>query len=395
MPVGTVTVRDFSNRDETKIPFYLEVISIIDHHKSQLSTAAPSCASIGDVQSSNTLVAEQSFKITDRYTTGGMRIEQIEKQIKEVQQNLENPSQTRILKRLLQKLLAARLSSGYFVAPQREILEYFHYLYAILDDTDLLTKVSLRDLFCVAELINRLKSLLAGCEVEVIHFDDLAQDEKFKDHAAARVLQNEEMYSLYRKIYHSKELALQENLQKAALGKTGPLFADTKEQGGCCRVGQTKLFGSTFVTFEEHAAELRREWVSECRLVHAKNQEMDLHLYMISTIPSAEELYQGKPLDHLHLDELWIWNSLNEVGIEHLKEFLSQFRSSPAMIKAEVEVELLGDHAQELKQIFEESFKTVSFKITPDKISLAILRFRAGLLNSRKAAISPYLPHIG
>jgi hypothetical protein len=64
-------------------------------------------------------------------------------------------------------------------------------------------------------------------------------------------------------------------------------------------------------------------------------------------------------------------------------------------MKTPMEVELLGERAAELKQIFEESFKVVGFKITPEKISLAVIRFKAGLLNSRKATISPYLPHIG
>ncbi len=393
MPIGTVTVRDFSNREETKIPFYLEVISIIDHHKSQLSTSLPSVAWISDVQSCNTLVAEQSFKITDVYSTGGMTLEQIEKQIQEVQKDLKQPSQRRILQRLLQKSLAARHQQHYFVAPEREIVECFHFLYAILDDTDLLTKVSPRDIICIATLINRLKSLLVGREVEAIHFDDIVQDVNFKKKAALRALQNEDMYSLYRKIYHSKETALKENLQSAALGKPAHLFADTKEQGGCCRVGQTKLFGTTFPIFNQHVQELRRAWVAECRLVYAKNPEIDLHLYMMSTIPSAEELYQGQPMEYPHFDELWIWSPLTEVGIEHLKDFLSNFRSSPALAETPLEVELFGDSASELKQIFEESFKPTHFKAAQEKISLAVLRFKAGLLNSRKAMISPYLPH--
>ncbi len=42
--LGTVTLRDFCNREETKIPSYFEVISVIDHHKSNLQTcSAPAC----------------------------------------------------------------------------------------------------------------------------------------------------------------------------------------------------------------------------------------------------------------------------------------------------------------------------------------------------------------
>jgi len=39
--LGTVTVRDFCNREETKIPAYFEVISVIDHHKSVFSSLSP------------------------------------------------------------------------------------------------------------------------------------------------------------------------------------------------------------------------------------------------------------------------------------------------------------------------------------------------------------------
>lgn len=393
-PIGTVTVRDFSNREETKIPFYLDVISIIDHHKSQLSTNLPSVAWISDVQSCNTLVAELSFKITDSYSTGKMSREQIQEQIEEVQKNLPPPSQRRILQRLLQKSLALERKGSYFVSPEREMMEYFHFLFAILDDTDLLTKVSPRDLFCVASLINRLKSLTSGREVEVIDFDDLVQEENFKQKAALRILQNQDLYSLYRKIYLAKAETLKENLQQAAAGKPSRLFADTKEQGGCARVGQTKLFAKTFPIFANSAAALRKEWVGECRGVHTKNPEIDLHLYMISTIPSAEELYEGKPPIYSHLDELWIWSPLTEVGIEHIKDFLSQFRNSVAIKTADIEVELIGKQAAELRKIFEESFKPVTFKTTQEGISLAILRFKAGQLNSRKAMVSPYLPHI-
>ena len=47
------------------IPSYLEVISVIDHHKSALNTFAPPVAIIADAQSCNTLVAQKAFEIND------------------------------------------------------------------------------------------------------------------------------------------------------------------------------------------------------------------------------------------------------------------------------------------------------------------------------------------
>ena len=70
--LGTVTLRDFCNREETKIPSYFEVISVIDHHKSSLQTASAPLAIIADTQSSNVLCAEMAFAINDRFGTGGM-----------------------------------------------------------------------------------------------------------------------------------------------------------------------------------------------------------------------------------------------------------------------------------------------------------------------------------
>lgn len=393
--LGTVTLRDFCNREETKIPPYLDVISVIDHHKTQLTTSQPPVAWISDSQSSNTLVALLSFKITDMYSTGGMTVSQIESQIKEVQKNLKSAPSKRILQRLLQKYLVAQRKEAHFVAPQREIVEYFHFLYAILDDTDLLTKISVRDLECVASLINRLKTLMVGKEVEVVNLDDIAQDEHFKKNAAKRILQNDEMYSLYRKVYQAKEKAIETNLKLAAEGKESAVFDDTKEQNGCCRVGQTKMFGKTYPTFAKYASKIRHEWLIAAKKSNVEKPDLDFHLHMMSTIPGADELYEGKSEHFTHQDEMWIWIPSTEIAVEHLKSFLSSFRSCPAVLNNPMEVEFLGDNAKELKQIFEESFKPIPSRVVKEKLPIAVVKFKAGSINSRKALITPYLPRLG
>lgn len=393
--LGTITLRDFCNREETKIPPYLDVISVIDHHKTQLMTSQPPVAWIADAQSSNTMVAELSFRINDLYSTGGMTLEQIERQIKEVQKNLKTASSKRILQRLLQKYLVVQRKDAYFVSPEREIVEYLHFLYAILDDTDLLSKISVRDIECVASLINRLKSLIDGKEVEVITLDDIAHDEHYKKAAAQRILQNDEMYSLYRKIYLAKEKAIETNLRLAAEGKPSSIFDDTKEQNGCCRVGQTKLFGKIYPTFAKHAAKIRHEWLLDAKKSNKEKPDVDLHLHMISTIPGAEELYEGKSENHSHQDEIWLWIPSTEIAVEHLKNFLSSFRLCPPVASHSMEIEFLGDNAKELQQIFKESFKSVPCKVVKGNLPIAVLKFKAGLINSRKALITPYLPRLG
>ena len=59
-------------------------------------------------------------------------------------------------------------------------------MYAILDDTDLLTKVSDRDVICVANLLNRMKSLVEKRHVEIICLDHIPRNAQFAKAAAAK-----------------------------------------------------------------------------------------------------------------------------------------------------------------------------------------------------------------
>ena len=385
--LGTVSLRDFCNREEMGIPDYLEVISVIDHHKSTLQTLAPPLAVIRDAQSCNTLVAERAFLINDRYATGGRTTEMIDHEFTATQ----NP---RILRRLLTRRMAAQQKGSFYVHPERELLEYFHFLYGILDDTDLLTKVTSSDVECVVELLNRLKSLQEGKEVEVLHLEDLPRDKSFAKKAAQRILQNDEMYSVYRKVYAFRETEVERNLDLAAKGKVSHVFADTKEQNGCCRIGQTKVFARNIAFFATHADPIRRVWLEAAQKVHCDRAEVDLHLHMISTIVSAEDVYKGNGNKHPHKDEMWIWIAEGEVAYEHLKRFLHAFQASPALKGQMLEVEFCGKNADELGAAFRESFPAMRQTVRKGDLPIAVVRFSAGLLNSRKAMVTPFLPHL-
>ena len=396
--LGTVSLRDFCNREETKIPSYFEVISVVDHHKSVLNTSSATTIRIADAQSANALVAELAFEVNDSYSLSGMSAQGIDQQLKECKGSLLTSFECRILQRLLQKRLIAEKIEGYFIHPHREYLEYLQFLYAILDDTDLLSKVSFRDVACVASLLNRMKSIVLGRESEVISFHDLPQDEKFVLKAAERVLQNEEMYSLYKKIYESKEIAIEESLRFCIKGESSSVFADTKVQNGCCRVGQTKLFAKNFPFYAVHAHEIRALWYVDAKAFYEERKECDLHMHMISTVPGAEDVYTGSQGNYEHKDELWIWIPMEEQAIEHLKTFLSAFRFSSQIVTSSIEVEFLGENEKAFEQIFTESFSSANIKKTEKEkkisIPVAVLRYKAGLLNSRKAMISPYLPKL-
>jgi hypothetical protein len=394
--LGTVTLRDFCNREETKIPSYLEVISVIDHHKSNLQTSTAALVHITDSQSSNVPCAELAFQINDRFGVGGMSGAQIEKQIAELSKNLSPAKNKKLLKCLLQKQINLENQQEYFIDPKREFIEYLHFLYGIFDDTDLLTKVSQRDVICVAELVNRLKSLMSQKEMEVVTLDDIPRDKEFVRKAAARILQNRDVYSLYRKIYLAKEEAVEDHILLCAKGRSSAIFADTKEQNGCARVGQTKMFSRNYPAFAKHVDALRKSWYDNALGFYREGKEFDLHLQMISTIAGAEDLYAGTEGNYKHQDELWIWIPFTEQSIEHLKVFLNAFRSSPQIHKNAISVEFFGEKAKEYEKIFTESFSEVPKKIITGKgtLPIAVLKYKAGLINSRKAMISPYLPKL-
>ncbi|MBS0626667.1 MAG: hypothetical protein JSS09_00470, partial [Verrucomicrobia bacterium] len=101
--LGTVSLRDFCNRDETKIPSYFEVISVVDHHKSVLQTSAAPVATIADAQSANALVAELSFKMNDSYSTLGCVKKELQEKFMLYETAKMDASLARIIQRLLHK----------------------------------------------------------------------------------------------------------------------------------------------------------------------------------------------------------------------------------------------------------------------------------------------------
>ena len=140
---------------------------------------------------------------------------------------------------------------------------------------------------------------------------------------------------------------------------------------------------------------MRSIWYREAEKIYKTKPSYDFHLHYISTIAGADEVYRGHMGNWTHQDEMWIWIPSTEIAVEHLKNFLSSFRLCPAVINNPMEVEFLGDNAKELKQIFEESFKPIPSKVVKEKLPIAVVRFKAGTINSRKALITPYLPRLG
>ncbi len=390
--LGTVSLRDFCNREEMGIPTYLDVISVIDHHKSNLYTFAPPFAVISDAQSSNTLVARQAFELNDQYSLRGQTAASVKKQIDSLTKS--DPRSNRILQSLLKKQNLCDKKTDFFISVDREYTEYLHFLYGILDDTDLLSKVSVLDVECVVILLNRLKSLMTGKEEEFITLADLPKDQNFPKKAAKRILQNEEMYSLYNKVYAHREKEVAQNILLCQKGKPSQFFADTKVQNGCCRIGQTKIFSRNFPLFVKAASEISQNFLENAMRINHAQPQIDLFIHMISTVASAEEVCSGQSIDYPHKDEMWIWIPDQELASEHLKRYLNAFQLSPGLKDNPLEVELVGPKSKEFQIYFKTSFKEVPIKQMKGKNSLIILRYKAGSLNSRKAMVSPFLPSL-
>ena len=107
---------------------------------------------------------------------------------------------------------------------------------------------------------------------------------------------------------------------------------------------------------------------------------------------SAEEVYKGISAKYPHKDELWIWIPPDEQAVGLLKNFLDSFQTSPGLKNNQMEVEFLGDNAKELALIFKESFLPIPQTVTKANLPIAVLRYKAGTLNSRKAMVTPFLP---
>ena len=239
--LGTVSLRDFCNREETKIPSYSEVISVIDHHKTSLQTLTAPLAHIADAQSSNVLCAELSFTINDAFGVAGNAARGDSGTIK----RSDTPPRSLEGKRGCSGSCRGRSSQrdrGAFSSTLPEnSSSILHFLFGILDDTDLLSKVSFRDLECVAHLLNRMKSLSLKREVEVVSLEDIPRDEHFTAKAAKRILQNADMYSLYRKIYAAKEEIFEENIVLCAQKGAFDIFCRHKSTKWVCARRASKV----------------------------------------------------------------------------------------------------------------------------------------------------------
>lgn len=396
--LGTVSLRDFSNRNEVHIDSQLEVISVMDHHKLNLKTSSPIVAHLADVQSCNTIAAEEAFKIHDQYLFEYQSKESLVNEM-QINQTSHNHAAYRLQNRILKKLNATFEPKEYFIHSQRALFEYLSYIHAIIDDTDLFSKMTPRDLTCVTELLNRIKSIHDKKEVEVLHFDDIENNAEFMKKAVQKLVKNHEMYAIYSGIFEKREKDIEQALKAAVNGKSFEIFSDTKEQNGCCRVGQTKFFAQNSPTLENHLESLIEVWWKKAQESHQSHSFLDLHIHMVSTIPNADDVYKEGTKNHSHKDYLWIWAPHAPQAIAHLTYFLNAFKNCAELRSNHIQFQVLTDEKADVdyEGLLKHHFLSCpSFKSSKihKKMPVIILSFDAGTLNSRKVHITPFLPNI-
>jgi hypothetical protein len=394
--LGTVSLRDFSNRDEVKIADYLEIISVVDHHKTDIRSLTAPVAVISNTQSCNTLLAEMQLSINERYSLCGQSLSSIQEHIRSLsnKKELSQAEKKQLLRLMQRENIFEQNKNEFFVHPERERLEYLCYLYAIFDDTDLLAKAGARDLRIVVQLLNRLKTLEKGLDDICLSLEDLEHQSNFIPMARERILKYEAMYELYSQFYGFKESSIKEQILLCQQRKPNTLFSDTKTQNGCARVGQIKLTSPLVAFFHDKTEAILQSWLHDSRETYHVSHEIDLHLQMISTIAGAQDVYSGQTSNFSHQDMLWIWSSMTPRACEHLIHFLRGFRYAKEVEKLTFDIEVFGKETGIVHDLLKQNFTFENLVETSSELegALMVFKFQAGMLNSRKAAISPFLP---
>lgn len=385
---ASVSLRDFSNREETFVPSSMNVVSVIDHHKMSVSSSNVCVITIADTQSANTLVAEMSLKINGKYKVDYETKSAIDEQIQYWINKNDNPLQLSYLTELFCRKKAVT-SSDCYISKRRLIIEYTHYVHAIFDDTDLLSKVSVRDITVMVCLINKLYSLKEEKEVVVLSLSSLdPNSESFARTAAAYILSSHYVYPLYSSMHALKEHIIVAGIKRCCEGNKQPLFEDTKIQAGYARVGQQKLFTSLASNVSDVSTLLMTKWVEEADSIFRKSSDITLHLLLISTINGAEEAFHNKRASFDHSDMMWLYNpdGMNQKSLDFIKKFIS----NPNMQNKIKQIRWFGTKNKDIEMLCENLDISID-TVNDGNINVLSIEVLPGSINSRKAMVSPFL----
>lgn len=355
---GSVVLRDFSNPNEIGIPRYMEIVSVLDHHKSEIKTFRVATIHTMDVQSSNVIGAKIAFDFNKKLVTSNPSDKELDEMLISGAQLTHDKRELRIMERVLEERIARAMQLGW-CASQRELSDYRMFLYAILDDTDLLSKKTHLDHQVVVELVNRLVSLEQNKITEVI------------DPTSSKpLIQNPELYRYYKTVYSLKEEDVENRL------KSLKIFNDTKKQGGAL-VSQLKVYPNNIATLTKNYAAVAKTW-------YEFKTEQPLKILMLTTVEGAEDLFKGVKPKQDHKDEIWISSQDTDEGRTQISYFLMMFFQLQA--KKQIEASM----PKNTRAIFEEVVGN-QVEIKEHLHPWIILKFEAGSITSRKKDISPCL----
>ena len=122
------------------------------------------------------------------------------------------------------------------------------------------------------------------------------------------------MYAIYKKTYSCRETELETNLELCQKGPIPQFLSIQKNKMGVQESDKPNYF-CPISHFFFKCPSIRQIWLNKAAEVNHEKPEIDLHLHMISTIASADEVYKRQIGPYQHKDELWIWIPSTRQGI--------------------------------------------------------------------------------
>ncbi|WP_157952649.1 hypothetical protein, partial [Candidatus Similichlamydia epinepheli] len=331
---GTVTLRDFSNRFEADVANHLDIISVVDHHKTSLETSTPTLFCTADVQACSVLLQEleESF--------------------------IRNQDQE---------------EDETYIHHDRTSLYSFSLLASIFDDTDLLAKAKRRDCLAVRRLIEQF----TGSDLIWVKGRPLSEIKQ-------QILSHPSAFSIYSKFFDLRKKNIEKAIKDAGHYRSFELFSDTKIQGAGILVGQSKLFLANWEELVKLRAQVIKQWILFCE---KKYPEAFFSCHLMGTMLSSEQILKGKGHQENHKDQLWLTGKSQKKIELFLKNLLEE-----ELHPKEIEIELINGC------LLSEKFPLLSFcqKITQSSVReidqcLLTIHFPAGKLNSRKSSLTPHM----
>ncbi len=384
---------DFSSKAEVNFEDKIELLAVIDHHKSSFKTKQPIEITASATQSCNTLIAEKAFRLHDGVIGTECDIKDIDQKISSLSHNTQEGS--RCLRRYLKKKEIAYNNDRekYWIHKEKKFLEMYQYTYAILDDTDLLQKCTKRDLIVLASLLNRMKSIMLKREVETVNFDGIDVGDSSLEKMKKRLLENEDLKSIYSKNLIKKEELYERFIRETVAGKNDSLFNDSKLIDRYALVSQFKYLPENRLLIEEKNPQIIKRW-EEYFLERYDNsqKEHNLAILMMTSLKSIQEI-EGKRIDSFEFnDEIRVAAKKDDIsGIIRQRDFVRKVLSTQSHKIIRIIIEGSSTAGRKLYQLIKDEDIEIEFYESEKQLVTVTLLVNRHEFTSRKSDVSPHL----